>query len=274
VGNRRRGTGVMPEYYVDRVKRIVRLNRQFGLVGSGARILELGTGWLHWEALTLRLLYDIDGVLFDVWDNRQLAGLKNYCRQLGPRLPECGLTVSEMTRAQSLLAAINNVDSFDELYALLNFTYVVNRQGSLKQFANDRFRLVVSGGVLEHVYREALPEITRDTYRVLEAGGWAVHSIDTSDHLSHYDPGVSKKMYLAFSETTWKRLLENDVQYINRMQRGDWRRHFEQCGFEIVEEDSRHVDISRIKLAPPFASMDRDDLSCTVLRVALRKGTQ
>ena len=32
--------------------------------------------------MTLRLFYDIKAVLFDVWDNRQLGGLKNYIRQL------------------------------------------------------------------------------------------------------------------------------------------------------------------------------------------------
>jgi SAM-dependent methyltransferase len=271
VGNRRRGSGVMPEYYVDRVKRIVRLNRQFGLVGNGDRILELGTGWLHWEALTLRLLWDIESILFDVWDNRQLAGLRNYCRQLSPRLAECGLTAAELERARSILAAIDRVGSFEELYALLNFTYVVNAEGSLKQFADSSFKLVVSGGVLEHVHRTALPEMTRDTYRVLVPGGWAVHSIDTSDHLSHYDASVSKKKYLAYSEPTWKVLFENEVQYINRLQRGEWKQLFATAGFELVEEDTRQVDISRMKVAARYAHMDRRDLECTVLRFAFRK---
>src|SRR5688500_13425313 len=72
VEGKRRRTGSMPAYYPDRVKRILRLNRQHGIVRDGDRILELGTGWLHWEALTLRLFFDIKAVLFDVWDNRQL----------------------------------------------------------------------------------------------------------------------------------------------------------------------------------------------------------
>ena len=68
----------------DRVKRMLRLQKNYNIVHHGDRILELGTGWLHWEALTLRLFYDIEAVLFDVWDNRQLGGLKNYLATVAP----------------------------------------------------------------------------------------------------------------------------------------------------------------------------------------------
>jgi hypothetical protein len=61
------------------------------------------------------------------------------------------------------------------------------------------------------------------------------------------------------------------VQYINRLQRGEWKQLFASAGFELVEEDSRQVDISLLKLAPQYTHMDRRDLECTVLRLAFRK---
>src|SRR5438309_11896879 len=88
VGNKRRSSGAMPYYYVERVKRMLRLQKQHNIVREGDRIIELGTGWMHWEAITLRLFYDIEAVVFDVWDNRQLGALKNYVRQLGAMLNE------------------------------------------------------------------------------------------------------------------------------------------------------------------------------------------
>src|SRR5438477_1702117 len=104
VGNKRRSSGVMPDYYPERVKRMLRLQRQNNIVRNGDRILELGTGWLHWEALTLRLFYDVEAVLFDVWDNRQLGGLKNYVRQLGAMLNNgFELSTVELNRAQPLI---------------------------------------------------------------------------------------------------------------------------------------------------------------------------
>jgi SAM-dependent methyltransferase len=272
VGNKRRSSEAMPGYYADRVKRVLRLQKEHGIVSKGDRIIELGTGWLHWEALTLRLFYDIKAVLFDVWDNRQLGGLKNYVRQLSSILSDdFGLSAIELRRAQSLIESVLQVESFDELYELLGFEYVVESSGSLRQFDDDSFQLVVSGGVLEHVKREALPLLIAETRRIIKRGGWALHSIDTADHLEHYDRTVSPKLYLSFSEETWKRLCENEVQYINRMQRGEWLELFKANGFELIEEEARRVDIRGLNLSDRFVDMDKGDLECTVLRLALKR---
>jgi SAM-dependent methyltransferase len=272
VGNRRRSSGRMPGYYPERVKRMLRLQKRHNIVHDGDRILELGTGWLHWEALTLRLFYDIEAVLFDVWDNRQLGGLKNYLRQLRPLLnSDFGLSAAESKRAQSVIDQILQITSFAELYDLLGFEYAIESSGNLKQFSSDSFQLVVSGGVLEHVKREALPMLVSEMARILKPGGWAVHSIDTADHLEHYDRTVSPKLYLKFSDETWQQLFENQVQYVNRMQRGEWLDLFRSDGFEVVEEEVNRTDISGLKLASRYQQMDRRDLECTVLKVALRK---
>jgi SAM-dependent methyltransferase len=272
VGDKRRSAGPMPRYYIERLKRMLRLQRQQGMVRDGDRIMELGTGWLHWEALTLRLFYNIQAVLFDVWDNRQLGGLKNYVRQLRPQLKEgFELGAAELKHAQGIIDAILDVDSFNELYQLLNFEYVVENSGSLGQFPDSLFDLVVSGGVLEHVNRQALPLLAGEMRRILKPGGWAVHSIDTADHLEHYDRSVSPKLYLAFSEPIWRRFFENEVQYINRVQRGEWLELFQSNGFELIEEEVSQVDISRLKLAERYLHMDKADLACTTLKVALRK---
>ena len=264
----------MPRYYPERVKRMLGLQKKHNIVRNGDRVLEIGTGWLHWEALTLRLFYDIDAVLFDVWDNRQLGALKNYVGQLAPMLNgEFGLTDREARRAQTIAAEILKLDSFEELYRHLGFEYVVESSGSLSQFPSNQFQLVVSGGVLEHVKRDALPHLITETYRILKPSGWAVHSIDTADHLEHYDRTVSPKMYLRFSEQTWRGLFENEVQYINRVQRGEWMDLFINNGFESVEEEAHRVDISQLRLAERYRYMKRSDLECTVLKVALRKPT-
>lgn len=270
-GGKRRRSESMPGYYPDRLRRMLRLQRQYNLVRDGDRILELGTGWLHWEAVTLRLFFDIEAVLFDVWDNRQLVGLKNYLQQLAPMLnDDFELSTSELRRAHSLIESISRTESFDELYKLLGFKYVVEGSGSLSQFPDHSFRLVVSAGVLEHVKRDALPMLIGETRRILKPGGWAVHSIDTSDHLSHYDKKVSRKMYLSFSDGTWRRLFENEVQYINRVQREDWLELCRSKGFELVEEEGQYIDITRLKLAETYLHMQKRDLECTVLRLTLR----
>jgi Methyltransferase domain len=271
-GGRRRCIGKMPSYYPDRLKHMLRLAKRYDLVRDGDRIFELGTGWLHWEAITLRLFFEIEAVLFDVWDNRQLGGMKNYLSQLSPMLnDDFGLSRVEIQRAQSLIESILLVKSFDELYSLIGFEYLVENSGSLKRFSNGSFQLIISAGVLEHVKREAIPILIAETQRILESDRYALHSIDTSDHLAHYDKGVSRKMYLSFSESTWRRLFENEVQYINRMQRSDWLKLFEANGFELIEEEDQQTDIKHLKLADKYSQLPKQDLECTVMRVLLKK---
>lgn len=271
-GNQRRSGRALPSYYVDRVRRMLKLQRQYQLVQDGDAIMELGTGWLHWDALTTRLFFDVRGVLFDVWDNRQLSGLQNSVAQLGPILAGSGfgLSEAELERAQGLIGQIVEADSFEKLYNVLGFEYNVEPSGRLAQFPNESFQLIVSGGVLEHVDRKAAPSLLRESFGLLKPGGWALHSIDIQDHLSYYDPSASKKHYLKFSERTWRCLFENKVQYINRLQRHEWIDMFKAAGFEIVSEETWRVPLPA-KLAKRYASMDRKDLECGGLKLLLKR---
>ena len=274
LGGKRRRQGKMPLYYAERLKRMLRLTREHQIVRDGDRILELGTGWLHWEALTLRLFFDVEAVLYDVWDNRQLGGMKNYLGQLQGMLnADFGLSPAELKRAVGLIDRILQVASFDELYKMLGFEYHVESSGSLSRYVDSSFQLVVSAGVLEHVNRGALPLLIPETRRVLKPGGWALHSIDTSDHLAHYAKSVSRKFYLSIPEWKWKLLCENEVQYINRLQRGEWLQLFKGSGFEIIEVDGQTVDISKLKLSEKYKNMDRRELECTVVRLAMKNNS-
>jgi SAM-dependent methyltransferase len=273
-GGKRRATGGLPFYYPERVKRMLRLVKEHGIVRDGDYVLELGTGWLHWEALTLRLFFDIRAVLFDVWDNRQLDGLKNYVSQLRTLLAnqvEFPLEKGQIKRADALISDILRVNSFSELYKMLGFEYVIESSGSLSQFSDDSFNLVVSAGVLEHVSRSAVPMLIRETSRVLVPGGYASHSIDTSDHLAHYDTAVNKKAFLRFSEPVWKALFQNEVQYINRIPYTEWMDIFRSNSFEILEEVRANVDIAGLPLASQYRNFDPRDLECTYIKLLLRK---
>ena len=93
LGARNRTVGDMPNYYFERVQRNVAWCLKYGPLGPNDVIVELGTGWVHWEALTLRLFFDFKAVLYDVWDNRQLSALKSFVRQLERRFGQPGRSV-------------------------------------------------------------------------------------------------------------------------------------------------------------------------------------
>jgi hypothetical protein len=263
----------MPDYYVGRVKDMLQLARSHGIVRDGMRVIELGTGWLHWEAITMRMFFNIEAVLFDVWDNRQLAAMKNYIEQLGARLGEFEDLVSEgqLAEARHRIDLVLTSQSFEQLYGRLGFEYVVESSGKLTGLDGRSFDLVVSRGVLEHVNRQAALALCQETHRIMRDDGWVLHSINIGDHLANYDSRSHPKLYLSFPEPLWKLIGQNEVQYINRLQRAEWIELFRSCGFEIVDEERAGVDISGLKLAARYREMHVEDLECTFVRLLMRK---
>src|SRR5215469_6005577 len=163
LGQRRRIEDGLDSKYVDRAKRIHELCEKHSAVQKGDRLLEIGTGWVHWESTILRLFYDVEVTLFDVWDNRQLEAYKHYFAQLEEIIErELDIDGMRLESAHALLQGISQADSFEDIYKLLGFQYVVNSGGKLKQFQDESFNLIFSCNVLEHVERESLPEFIRD----------------------------------------------------------------------------------------------------------------
>ncbi len=68
--------------YLDRARIILELCERHHAIQKDDRLLEVGTGWVHWEATIIRLFYDVEITLFDVWDNHQLSAYKHYIGQL------------------------------------------------------------------------------------------------------------------------------------------------------------------------------------------------
>ena len=272
VGQQRRIRRGLPPQYLDRAKRLLALCERLDAARPGDRLLELGTGWLHWESAVLRLFHDVEIHLFDVWDNRQLGAFKAYFRRLDEVMDdELTTDDTQRERAHALLRAVLAADSFDDVYELLGFQYEIDARGSLERFRDDSFNLVFSCNVLEHVDRESLPRFIADVRRVLKPGGLSIHQIDLGDHLAYYDGGVSVKNYLRYPDKAWKRFFENEVQYFNRVQRPEWLEVFRQAGLELREEEAVAADIGAIEIEPSRRGLDDGDLRCKTLRLVHTK---
>jgi SAM-dependent methyltransferase len=270
-GSTGRSRGRMPKFYLDRVHRMLEINKHHRILKEGSRLLELGTGWLHWEALTCRLFFDVQCTLYDVWDNRQLSGLKNYISQLDARLEELNVPNWQLQRARSLILKVLKVEDFLEFYNLLGFEYVVADSRGLKQFNDASFDFVVSAGVLEHIPAETASEIIKDTARILKPGGYSFQDINLRDHLYQYDETVSSKQYLHYSDHAWKRWFENDVQYINRLQRPEWLRFFGDTGLNLIVEESEIEDLTGLRPDIAYMRYSNSDRQCSQLRLLHRK---
>jgi len=275
LGQRKRILAAFPYHYIDTAKHLLQLCDKHNVIEEDDRILELGTGWVHWAATVIRLFYDVRITLFDIWDNRQFAAFKHYFTQFQHVIDkEFNLEPAKREQVKSLLNSILETDTFDELYSRLGFQYVVDPGGTLKQFDNDSFAAIVSANVLEHIERSILSEFIRDTYRVLKPGGYSIHQIDLSDHLNRYDHSVSRKNYYRYSEKVWNRWFNNKVQYFNRIQRSEWKNLFSAAGLELLKEEPVLGEIGFINFDKSFASLSKQDKECMLLRLVYRKPLQ
>ncbi len=271
-GTRKRINGGLPLFYVNRAKQIIQLCRRYRAIQNGDSLLEIGTGWVHWESIVLRLFFDIHACVFDVWDNRQVEAMHHYFKQFADIIDrEMDIDSTQSKRVHDLLSFVSGTKSFDDLYDLLGFKYVVNPQGTLSQFNESSFDLIVSSGVLEHVAKKALPDLVKDFHRLLKPGGFSFHHIVIADHLAMHDPGVSKKNYLRYSDRLWKRCFENQIQYFNRVQRPEWLCLFGSAGLELLEESPWTETIGPIKVDQQYIGLSQTDLECTVLNLVHKK---
>jgi Methyltransferase domain len=271
LGEKKRVSIPMPAYYLERINRMLRIARSYGVPRNGINLLELGTGWCHWEAITTKLFFNVHGILYDVWDNRQLSALKNYIEQLDASLDKLDINNAQRGSAHRTICKIREVANYDELYRLLGFEYVLDPSGKLGQLEKESFDLVVSAGVLEHIYANDAPDFIDAIGTSLKAGGYSVHSINIRDHLYLYDTTVSPKQYLQYSDRLWKLCFENDVQYINRIQRSEWLEFFRKAGLVLVEEEIEPEELSGLKIAKDYQKYEENDLRCGGLQLVHRK---
>jgi SAM-dependent methyltransferase len=272
VGGKRRA-GRVRSHYLSRADQNLAFIEQHGGIRDGMRVLELGTGWVHWEALFLRAFYEVEATLFDVWDNRQFGGFLTHVNALRAALPTLTDRGAERTaRAAALLDQVATSRNFEEAYAILGFTYLLSPDGSLNSIADGSLDLVFSSDVMEHIPHDSLPVLAASLHRVVKPGGLVAQQIVMADHLCIYAKSAHPKAYLQYSDSEWARWFENEVQYQNRWQQSDFRKLFKEAGFEIISEAIiGRADTSKLKIARRWADYSREDLDATVTRMLVRR---
>ena len=132
------------------------------------------------------------------------------------------------------------------------------------------YDICLSFNVFEHIDKAIIAEYIKDLYGLLKPGGCSFIRIDLCDHLSDYERGVPRKNYLKYSDAVWKLCFENDVQYFNRVQRGEWLSLFRQAGFELMEEESLFEPI-HTRINRKYETLNKKNIECTALKIVHRR---
>lgn len=237
-----------------------------GVNGKGHALLELWTGWVHAGSLYSALLIDASITSFDVWDCRSLAATKEALSRIEAAIQSSdNHSPDEKQRARERAAMALQTQTFDELYRVLNITYITDEEG-VPRLPEHSVDMIYSQDVLEHVARESFVSSIREWRRVLKPQGLFMASIGLDDHLTHYDKTKSLKV-LYHSDRLWDYLLSNRLQYINRFTASEIVASFQQNGFNVEKWETERCSVGSAAVHPHYKWQTQSDLEATCLRL-------
>ena len=230
---------------------------------EGARVIELGTGWFPIIPVGLalsgaRAVWSVD--VEDLLTRRSVvATLRQYHQLLGDGRvnPSCA---HAKRRIAAVLERAGRLDAH-EMLAELGITYLVADARAIDLPAGS-IDLFVSNNTFEHVPRHVLTGILREFRRLAAPGALSSHHIDMVDHYANFDRSISIYNFIRYSERDWRRY-NNPLHYQNRLRVSDFRALHQDCGWQVLEEDSarKSSEVLRgLPLAPEFRRYDEADL--------------
>jgi len=205
---------------------------------------ELGTGWTHSYAVYLSLFYPGRFILYDIQDNRQFKAFKERTTKLieGVLVDLDTGEEGARERIQSIDRVLKETSSFEEIYPYLSMEYLIDADGSLDKIPTASIDILFSVDVLEHIPKIFIQYNAKTFYRILKPGGLMIHFIGLDDHLMHYISTEISKRYLRYSDFSWKAFINSKLQYINRLQSGDYLRLFASANFKQVFFSSEQLN--------------------------------
>jgi hypothetical protein len=132
--------------------------------------------------------------------------------------------------------------------------------------------LSVSNTTLEHIPAFELEAILTELARLCSPHGATCHLIDLSDHYAAFDRSITPYNYLRYPAKRW-RLINNPLQYQNRLRASDYRNLVRRAGLRIDYERSAGDELSVLKsvpIAPEFRRYEEQDLLVHSMAVACR----
>ena len=126
--------------------------------------------------------------------------------------------------------------------------------------------LISSNTVFEHIHPEVLEAILVRFGHICGPGTVMSHLVDLCDHYAYIDPSVSVYHFLKYSDRVW-RLIDNDIQPMNRLRASEYRDMYRRAGVPITEEElgsDGPLALVGEPLDARFRSMDPADVAVKV----------
>tara|TARA_B100001093_G_scaffold519881_1_gene611086 strand:- start:1909 stop:2748 length:840 start_codon:yes stop_codon:yes gene_type:complete len=126
-----------------------------------------------------------------------------------------------------------------------------------KNFNSDQFDGCISTNTLEHIPNDQLYEIFYKLKIIIKNEGIVSAVIDYSDHYSHTDRQIGPLNFLQYSTNEFKKYNHNN-HFQNRMRHNDYKKIFQELGYEIIKQIPLNYASTDIKMSKEFDKNDKD----------------
>jgi hypothetical protein len=240
-----------------------------GTAAPPASVLELGTGWFPIIPTVLFLAGVPRIFTMDRSDmlrqDRLIATLQRFLEyhrsgRLAEMLPHA------RPERMALLEEIADLCSPEarpaDILARLGIDY---RTGDARRLPlpDHSVDFVFSNWVIGFIPEPVLAGMFTEFRRVARPGAIMSHFVDCADLYAFFDRRITPYNFLRYSRRTWS-LLNNGVQYLNRLRVSDYRRLHRHAGFEILREDNAPGSLEQlatVPLAAEFRAYAPEDLA-------------
>jgi len=247
-----------------------------GFSVRGARIMEIGSGWLPTFPICFFLAGASSVATFDIVRLMSPKLTLRLLDSLEKRAEEIALLAgAESGEIRAKLADLRQTNSIKELLCKAGIEYYAPADGCASQLEADSVDLVYSNSVLEHVPKEVIAGLLRESMHVLKPGGLVMHNVGCNDHYAFFDRSISFVNFLQYDERQWKRW-NNPIQYQNRLRAPEFLQLAAEAGLEVVQSstnvrpDSKEA-LQTMRIAPQFARFSAEDLAKTSVDFIARK---
>ena len=243
---------------------------------TGARLMEIGTGWHPALPLCFFLAGAGSVTTFDIvklLDGKVTFRLLDSLEKRLPEIADASGQPSSTVRAR--FAEMRESRTIGELLRKCCIHYHAPADARATGMEANSFDLAYSNSVLEHVPRESIAQMMKESFRVLVPGGMAMHNVGCNDHYAFFDKSISFINFLQYGERDW-RLWNNSLQYQNRMRAPEFVELATEAGFEVVQRRT-HVRagtreaLAHLRIAPEFQRFSEDELVATTSDFIVRK---
>lgn len=248
---------------------------QIGMRVKGRDLLEIGTGWLPVFPLSFALAGARRCITYDLNRHLNPAVVPSALRELERHLPAIALACGDDEAAvRQRWQRLTSAGDGAAILMAAGIDYRAPADATVTGLPDKSVALVFSNSVLEHVTQEVLAPLMRESCRILQTDGLALHSVNCGDHYAYFDRTITPIHYLRYSENEWRKW-NNDLLYQNRLRPVDFVDSARHAGMDVlldlhVPRPELMARFEQIPIAQEFRRYTPEQLCCTSVTFAAR----